>query len=66
MSSHKVATLIGAVIFLALAAAALYRLMVGFPVVIGGMQVGQTTSFLAFVAFAALSLMLFRGARGTE
>lgn len=62
MSSNRLAILIGALIFLALAAAALYRLMVGFPIVIGGMQVGQTTSFIAFVVFAALSLMLFRGA----
>lgn len=62
MSSNRLAILIGALIFLALAAAALYRLMVGFPIVIGGMQVGQTTSFFAFVVFAALSLMLFRGA----
>lgn len=66
MSSHKVATLIGALTFLALAAVALYRLLVGFPIVVGGMQVGQTTSFIAFVAFAALALMLFRGARGVE
>ena len=66
MSSHKTATLIGAFVFLALAAFALYRLLVGFPIVIGGMEVGETTSFLAFVAFAALALMLFRGARGND
>lgn len=61
MSSNRLAAIIGALVFLALAAGALYRLLVGFPIVIGGMQVGQTTSFIAFVAFAALSLMLFRG-----
>ena len=64
MSSQKVATLIGALVFLVLAVLCLYRLLVGFPITVGGMQVGQTMSFLAFVAFAALSLMLFRGARG--
>ena len=64
MSSNKLASMIGALIFLALAAAALYRLMVGFPIVIGGMQVGQTSTFFAFVVFTALSLMLFRGAWG--
>jgi hypothetical protein len=62
MSTNRLALIIGALIFLALAAAALYRLLVGFPIVIGGMQVGQTSSFLAFVAFAALSIMFFRGA----
>lgn len=62
MTSSKLTQLVGALVFLALAAFALYRLFVGFPIVIGGMAVGQTSSFLAFVAFAALSLMLFRGA----
>lgn len=66
MSSSRTASLIGAIVFLCLAALALYRLMAGFPIVIGGMQVGQTMSFLAFVAFAALSLMLFRGSRGGQ
>ena len=62
MTSSKLALFLGAFVFLALAAIALYRLLVGFPIVIGGMHVGQTSSFLAFVAFAALALMLFRGA----
>lgn len=66
MPSNRAAALIGAVVFLCLAAVALYRLLVGFPITIGGMQVGQTTSFLAFVAFAALALMLFRGARRAD
>ena len=66
MSSSRVASLIGAIVFLCLAAVALYRLMAGFPIVIGGMQVGQTMSFFAFVAFAALALMLFRGSRGSD
>ncbi len=62
MSSNKFASIVGALVFLALAAGALYRLLVGFPIVIGGMHVGQTASFFALVAFAALSLILFRGA----
>ena len=61
MSSNRLASIVGALIFLALAAGALYRLLVGFPIVIGGMQVGQTASFIAFVVFVALSFMLFRG-----
>jgi hypothetical protein len=66
MSSQRVASLIGAFDFLALAACALYRLMFGYPMEIGGMHVGQTMSFFALVAFAAISLILFRGARGTD
>jgi hypothetical protein len=66
MSSQRVASLIGAFVFLALAACALYRLMFGHPMEIGGMHVGQTMSFFALVAFAAISLILFRGARGTD
>ena len=63
MSSNRAVSLIGALVFLGLAAFALYRLLVGFPITIGGMQIGQTMSFLALVVFAALSLILFRGAR---
>ena len=66
MSSRRVASLIGALVFLALAGCALYRLMVGYPMEIGGMHIGQTMSFLALVAFAAISLILFRGARGAD
>ena len=63
MSSNRTLSLIGGLVFLCLAALALYRLLVGFPMTIGGMQVGQTMSFFAFVAFAAISLILFRGSR---
>lgn len=63
MSTNRAASIIGALVFLCLAALALYRLLVGFPIVIGGMQVGQTTSFLALVIFTALALALFRGGR---
>jgi hypothetical protein len=66
MSSHKLATVIGALVFLALACASLYRLLVGFPITIAGMQIGQTVSFLVFVACAALSIMLFRNASVSE
>lgn len=65
MSSHKLATVIAAFVFLILAAASLYRLLVGIPISIGGYEIGQTASFLAFVICAALSLMLFRGARAS-
>jgi hypothetical protein len=65
MSSHKLATVIAAFVFLILAAGSLYRLLVGFPLTIGGHEIGQTSTFLAFVICAALSLMLFRGSRAS-
>jgi hypothetical protein len=58
---HRSASLIAAVVFLALALGSLYRLLVGFPVVIGGVEIGQVATFFAFVICAALSLILFRG-----
>ena len=64
MSINRAASIIGAVVFLCLAALALYRLMVGFPISIGGEEVGQTSTFLVLVVSAALALMLFRGERG--
>ena len=61
MSGHRLATIVGALVLLIIAALALYRLLAGFPITIGGVEVGQTSSFLVFVICAALSLMLFRG-----
>ena len=63
MSGNRTLSLIGGLVFLCLAALALYRLLVGFPMTIGGMHIGQTASFFAFVAFAAIALILFRGSR---
>lgn len=59
----KVAALAGGLVFLALALVSLYRLLFWFPITIGGAAVGQTASFFAFVIFAALTLIMFRGAR---
>ena len=66
MSTFRLTTIIGAIVFLAIAALALYRLMVGFPIRIGTVEIGQTSSFFAFVIFAALALMLFRGGRAAD
>ena len=44
MSSNKLVTILGALVFLALACASLYRLLVGFPITIAGMEIGQTVS----------------------
>lgn len=58
----KIAALTGGLVFLALALVSLYRLLFWFPITIGGAQVGQTSSFFAFVICAALSLIMFRAA----
>ena len=50
MSTYRMATLAGAIFFLALAALALYRLLVGFPIMIRGVMVGQVATFFVFVA----------------
>jgi hypothetical protein len=63
MSTHRIASLTGALVFLVFAGLALYRLLFGFRITIGGQEVGHTSSFFAFVIFAALSLILFQGGR---
>jgi hypothetical protein len=59
---NRYAALTGGIVFLAVTALALYRLMVGFQISIGGAEIGQTTTFFALVAGAALTLMFFRAA----
>jgi hypothetical protein len=61
MNSSKLVNLIAALAFVALAAAALYRLLVGFELKIGGAEVGQTSTFFVFVGAAAMSLIFLRG-----
>jgi hypothetical protein len=63
MANRNIFTLLGALVFLLVACAALYRLLVGFPLSIGGAEVGQTSSFFVFVICAVLALMLFRGTK---
>jgi len=63
MSSSRLVNIAAGLVFLVLAAVALYRLLFYFPITIGGVFVGQTASFFAFVVFAALALMLFVGRR---
>ena len=56
----KLGSLLGGIIFLVLAAVSLYRLLFYFPIDIGGMHVGQTASFFAFVICTVLCLILLR------
>jgi len=56
-------TLIAAVIFGLMALVHAYRLIVGFPVSVGGNELGQGVSVIALIVTAGLSLMLFREAR---
>ena len=63
MSSHRPFTLIAAAIFMLMAFVHLYRLVVGFPLTVGGSSVGQEVSWIALFVTGGLSLMLFREAR---
>jgi hypothetical protein len=54
--------LLAAIVFLITGGAGFYRLMVGFPIVIGGVPIGQTASFFTFVISAALSFIFFKAA----
>jgi hypothetical protein len=63
MASRKLVLSLAAIIFLLVAAGALYRLMVGFPITIGGVAIGQVGTFFALVIGAGLALMLFSEAR---
>ena len=56
-------TTIAAVIFGLMAVAHIYRLAVGFPVVIGGHELGQGASILALLITGTLSAMLIREAK---
>ena len=60
MSGRKLFMLVAAIFFLLLGLAGFYRLMVGYPISLGGHAVGQTASFFVFVVCVALSIVLFR------
>jgi high-affinity Fe2+/Pb2+ permease len=59
----RIVSLLGGLVFLAIAAVALYRLLFWFPISIGGHEIGQTASFLTCAAAAGLALMFFFGNR---
>ena len=66
MSSNRLGTLVGAIVFLAIAIISGYRLLFWFPITIGGHFVGQVASFFAFVVSAALFLILLRSVRAND
>jgi hypothetical protein len=66
MSSHRITTFFAGAVFLVIALLALYRLLAGFPITVGGVEIGQTSTFFVFVISAALCLMLFRGGKATN
>lgn len=61
MSAHRLATLIVGIFFAGVALLALYRLLVFFPITIGGTPVGQVFTFFALVICSALALIFLRG-----
>ncbi len=63
MGTRKIVLSFAALCFLLLTVAAVYRLMFGFAISIGGQEVGQTSTFFVMVCGAALTLMLFNEAR---
>jgi hypothetical protein len=58
----KATNFLAAIVFLIVACAGLYRLIVGFPIVIGGVSIGQTASFITFTVCTALSFIFFKAA----
>lgn len=63
MATRKLVLSAAAVIFLLIAAASLYRFLIGFPISIGGQEVGQVSTFFVLVCSVALSMLLFNEAR---
>ena len=63
MGTRKVVLSAAAIIFLLVAAAALYRLLVGFSLSIGNQEIGQAATFFVLAISLALTMMLFSEAR---
>jgi hypothetical protein len=63
MDAMKPFTMVAGAIFLLMALVHLYRIAVGFPIVIGGTSVGQEVSWVALAVTLVLAVGLFREAR---
>lgn len=56
-------TTIAAAIFAIMALVHVYRIAVGFPIIVAGTGIGQSVSWVALVVTAVLSFGLFREAK---
>lgn len=56
-------TMIAAILFGIVALVHVYRIAVGFPVAVGGQEIGQGISWIALLIAGGLSYGLFREAR---
>lgn len=63
MTARNLTRHAAALLLMAFAAVCLWRLLVGFPVTIAGLAIGQVATFFAFVICFGLSLALFFVAR---
>ena len=66
MDGRRLLLILGSLLFLIIGLSGFYRLMVGYPISIGGLQFGQTLSFFIFIVCVVISLILFREARGAR
>ncbi|WP_309610546.1 hypothetical protein [Sphingomonas sp.] len=63
MAARRPFTLIAAMLFLLIAVAHIYRLVKGFPVVIGGSAIPMGVSWVGVVVAGLLGVMLLRESR---
>ena len=63
MTAQRPFTMLAALIFLLIALAHLYRIMVGFDVSVAGVHIAQSASWIAFLFAGVLAAMLSREAR---
>ncbi|QNP44735.1 hypothetical protein H9L14_08025 [Sphingomonas sediminicola] len=63
MTARRPFTMFAAAIFLLIALAHLYRLVVGFDVSVAGTHISQSLRWIALVFTGLLAAMLFREAR---
>ena len=63
MTGRRILTFVAGLFFLLVGLGGFYRLMFGFPIVIGKEHLGHVSSFLVFVICVALSIALFRESR---